>query len=94
MRLTLIQTQYTDKLSSVPYSPHSGPGNTTWQDSRSLTSPWQLSRFGLQDQSIRTLSQGRYTGIVATRSIAEAVFTSQLLTDIRAHNLDIDNIAE
>ena len=56
--------------------------------------PWQLSRFGLHDQSLRTLSQGRYTGIVATRSIAEAVFTSQLLTDIRAHHLDIDNIAE
>ena len=37
---------------------------------------------------------GRYTGIVATRSIAEAVFTSQLLTDIRTHNLDIDSIAE
>ena len=56
--------------------------------------PWQLSRFGLQDPSLRTLSQGRYTGIVTTRSIAEAVFTSQLLTEIRAHNLDIDNIAE
>ena len=56
--------------------------------------PWQLSRFGLQDHSLRTLSQGRYTGIVTTRSIAEAVFTSQLLPEMRAHNLDIDNIAE
>ena len=56
--------------------------------------PWQLSRFGLHDQSLRILSQGRYTGIVATRSIAEAVFTSQLLTDIRTHNLDVDSIAE
>ena len=56
--------------------------------------PWQLSRFGLQDHSLRTLSQGRYTGIVTTRSIAEAVFTSQLLPEMRAHNLDIDSIAE
>ena len=56
--------------------------------------PWQLSRFGLQDHSLRTFSQGRSTGIVTTRSIAEAVFTSQLLPEIRAHNLDIDNIAE
>ena len=56
--------------------------------------PWQLSRFGLQDHSLRILSQGRYTGIVTTRSIAEAVFTSQLLPEMRAHNLDIDNIAE
>ena len=31
---------------------------------------------------------------MTTRSIAEAVFTSQLLPEIRAHNLDIDNIAE
>ena len=56
--------------------------------------PWQLSRFGLQDHSLRTFSQGRSTGIVTTRSIADAVFTSQLLPEIRAHNLDIDNIAE
>ena len=48
--------------------------------------PWQLSRFGLQDHSLRILSQGRYTGIVTTRSIAEAVFTSQLLPEMRAHN--------
>ena len=31
---------------------------------------------------------------MTTRSIAEAVFTSQLLPEMRAHNLDIDNIAE
>ena len=31
---------------------------------------------------------------MTTRSIAEAVFTSQLLPETRAHNLDIDNIAE
>ena len=37
---------------------------------------------------MRTLSQGRYAGIVATQSIAEGVFTSQLLFELRARRVD------
>ena len=70
--------QYSPRSNIVPHY----PTNTMVQKIQPVLDifPWQLSRFGLQDHSLRTLSQGRYT--------------SQLLPEMRAHNLDIDNIAE
>ena len=42
----------------------------------------------------RTLSHGKYCGLIPTRSIAESVFTTHLLQEIRDKRLDLDAIAE
>lgn len=55
---------------------------------------YQLLRYGVEEFSLRTLSAGRFVGLVSTRSVAESVFLSQLLRSIREANLDIDSIAE
>ena len=92
---TLTPIQYMVKHYSGRSSRHNGPENTIWQGSQSWTSFLGSSvALASRTTAFRTLSQGRYTGIVTTRSIAEAVFTSQLLPEMRAHNLDIDSIAE
>ena len=55
---------------------------------------YQLLQYGVEAFSLRTLSAGRFVGLVSTRSVAESVFVSQLLRTIREANLDIDSIAE
>ena len=59
---------------------------TEWSHKQSLAGrpiedirAWELSHRGLSEFSFRLLSQGRYQGIVCTRSASEAVFTTQLL---------------
>ena len=54
---------------------------------------WELSHRGLSEFSFRLLSEGRYQGIVWTRSASEAVFTTQLVKRIRELDLDIDEVA-
>jgi len=53
-----------------------------------------LTRYGVEDYSIRLLSQGKFTGVVPTRSVAESVFLSQMVKALRDHNIDLDIAAE
>eukprot|EP00438_Fugacium_kawagutii_P034175 Skav233173 [mRNA] locus=scaffold24:82815:83906:+ [translate_table: standard] len=53
-----------------------------------------LCRHGLEEFSLRPLSAGRFIGVVCTRTIAESVFTAQLLKSVREHSLDLDSICE
>ena len=45
--------------------------------------PWLLAYQGTADYTARTLSHGKYCGLIPTRSIAESVFTTHLLQEIR-----------
>ena len=54
---------------------------------------WELSHRGLSELSFRLVSEGRYQGIVWTRSASEAVFTTQLLKRTRELDVDIDEVA-
>ena len=56
--------------------------------------PWQLAYHGTSEFTARTLSNGKYTGFIATRSIAESVFVTHLLQELREKRLDLDGIAE
>ena len=56
--------------------------------------PWQLAYHGTSEFTARTLSNGKFTGFIATRSIAESVFMTLFLQQLREHRLDLDGIAE
>ena len=56
--------------------------------------PWQLAYHGTAEFTARTLSNGKYTGFIATRSIAESVFVTHLLQELREKRLNLDGIAE
>ena len=56
--------------------------------------PWLLAYHGTADYTARTLSHGKYCGLIPTRSIAESVFTTHRLQEIRDKRLDLDAIAE
>ena len=91
--LTWIQTQSMARRDFVEHSLHNGPGNTILQDHRYLT--FFAGSSVASDFVIRAPGPClKVVILVATRSIAEAVFTFQLLTDIRTHNLDVDSVAE
>ena len=50
----------------------------------------ELTRKGLDDFSLRCLSNGEFQSIVFVRSISEAVFVSNLLRHIRQDRIDLD----
>ena len=52
-----------------------------------------LPRKGLDDYSLRCLSNGEFQSIVFVKSISEAVFVSNLLRHIRQERLDLDAVA-
>ena len=56
--------------------------------------PWQLAYQGTAEYTARTLSNGKYTGVIATRSVAEPVFVTHLLQELREKRLELDGIAE
>ena len=56
--------------------------------------PWLLAYHGTADYTARTLSHGKFCGLIPTRSIAESVFTTHLLQEIRDRRFDLDAIAE
>ena len=56
--------------------------------------PWLLAYHGTADFTARTLSHGKFCGLIPTRSVAESVFTTHLLQEIRDKRLDLDAIAE
>ena len=51
--------------------------------------PWQLAYHGTAEYTARTLSHGKYCGFIATRSVAESVFVTHLLQEIREKRLDL-----
>lgn len=53
-----------------------------------------LARYGAEDHAVRLLSQGKFTGVVATRTVAESVFLSQMVKSLRDQNVDLDMAAE
>ena len=71
---------------------------TSWSRRRGLhgQDPLQVPFAALAtgDHAIRLLSQGKFTGVVATRTAAESVFASQLLKSLRDNNIDLDIAGE
>ena len=53
-----------------------------------------LTRHGASEFGLRTLSNGRFFGIISCRNVPETVFGSQLLRAIREAQIDLDSIAE
>ena len=53
-----------------------------------------LTRHGASEYGLRLLSEGRFMGIVTTRSIAESVFGAQILKSFRESGVDIDGLCE
>ena len=51
--------------------------------------PWQLAYHGTSEFTARTLSNGKFTGFMATRSIAESVFVTHFLQQLRENRLDL-----
>ena len=54
----------------------------------------ELAYHGLNEQSLRHLSHGRFTSVVFCRSVAEAVMTNRLLQAFRSRGIDIDQAAK
>lgn len=74
---------------------------TAWSRKRGLsgTNPLTvpiglLTRHGAAEFALRALSEGRFVGIVCTRSIPESVLLSQFLKGLRDAGHDIDAVAE
>ena len=74
---------------------------TAWSRKRGLagTNPLTvpiglLTRHGAAEFALRALSEGRFMGVVPTRSIPESVFLSQLVKAMRDAAFDLDAIAE
>ena len=53
----------------------------------------ELMYHGISEWTLRLLSHGRFISTVPTRSVAESVFTSQLLSAVRKSQLDLDAVA-
>ena len=58
-------------------------------DIKQITLP-HLCRHGLGEFGLRPLSNGKFTGVVLTRSIAESVLLSQISKQLR--DLNVDNL--
>ncbi|CAE7869962.1 unnamed protein product, partial [Symbiodinium necroappetens] len=76
-------------IQSTPWSTKSGLAG---KDVASLRVT-DLTRKGLDDYSLRCLSNGEFQSIVFVKSISEAVFVSNLLRHIRQERLDLDAVA-
>ena len=53
--------------------------------------PWQLAYHGTAEYTARTLSNGKYTGFIATRSVAEPFCVTHLLQELRVKRLQTRN---
>ena len=62
-------------------------------DIKQITLP-HLCRHGLGEFGLRQLSNGKFTGMVLTRTIAESVLPSQISQQLRDPNVDIDNTVD
>ena len=60
-----------------------------------LTIPIGLfTRHGASEYGLKLFSEGRFMGIITTRTIAESVFGAQLLKAMRDQGVDIDTLSE
>ena len=62
-------------------------------DVKQITLP-HLCRHGLGKFGLRPLSNGKFTGVVLTGTIAESVLLSQISKNLRDLNVDIDSTAD
>ena len=76
-------------IQSTPWSTKSGLAGKDIADLRVT----ELTRKGLDDFSLRCLSNGEFQSLVFVRSISEAVFVSNLLRHIRQDRIDLDAAA-
>ena len=76
-------------IQSTPWSTKSGLAGKDIADLRVT----ELTRKGLDDFSLRCLSNGEFQSLVFVRSISEAVFVSNLLRHIRQDRIDLDAVA-
>ena len=53
----------------------------------------ELSYHGIQEYSLRLLSEGRFQGLVYTKSVAETIFVQALLKATREAARDLDRLA-
>ena len=53
-----------------------------------------LTRHGASEYGLRLLSEGRFLGIITTRTIAESVFGAQLLKAMTEQGVDTDTLSE
>ena len=56
--------------------------------------PWLLAYYGTSDYAASSLSNGKFTSLAPTRSIAESVFLTHLIQQIREQRIDLDATAE
>ena len=56
--------------------------------------PWLLACHGTSDYTARSLSNGKFTTLVPTRSIVESVSLTHLIQQIREQHIDLDATAE
>ena len=54
----------------------------------------ELMFHGTEEWALRLLSHGRFISVTPTRSVAESVIMSQILSVIRKKHYDIDGTAE
>eukprot|EP00439_Symbiodinium_sp_Y106_P024958 s2125_g3.t1 len=76
-------------IQSTPWSTKSGLAGKDIANLRVT----ELTRKGLDDFSLRCLSNGEFQSLVFVRSISEAVFVSNLLRHIRQDRIDLDAVA-
>ena len=76
-------------IQSTPWSTKNGLAGKGIADLRVT----ELARKGLDDFSLRCLSNGEFQSIVFVKSISEAVFVSNLLRHIRQDRSDLDAVA-
>ena len=56
--------------------------------------PHELMFHGTEEWALRLLSLGRFVSVIPTRSVAESVIMSQILSVLRKKHYDIDGAAE
>lgn len=76
-------------IQSTPWTVKNDLAGRPIQDLRVV----DLARKGIEEYSLRLISEGTYQGVVFTKSISEGVLVSHLLREIRQQSLNIDRIA-
>ena len=77
---------------NVQTTPRSSKAGLAGKDVNS-TRLVDVTRKGLDDSSLRNLSNGEFQGVVFVRSVSEAVFTTNLLRLLRQDKVDLDKVA-
>ena len=56
--------------------------------------PYELMFHGAEEWSLRLFNHGRFLSVIPTRSVAESILGSQILSAVRKNHYDIDDAAE